>query len=459
MANKTPKTLRPVVLIIDDEISIRTGFKRTLELNGFNPLTADSASTAREVLHSQRVDAVLLDLDLPDVEQELDFLAWIRGKYPQLPIIIVTGDSRVTTAVAAIKLGAFDYVTKPVMADRLLLTLGNTLERKSLRDRADNFEELVKGQLMLGDSPPMRELRAKIEQVAVTEYPILLRGESGTGKELAARMIHARSRRNSKLFIPVNCGGLSKSLIESELFGHKRGSFSGAIEDRAGKFSAADGGTIFLDEIGDLPQDVQSILLRTLQQGEIQRIGEDIPAIVNTRVIAATNQPLEDWIEEGRFRKDLLCRLNTFEIYVPPIRDRKADILQLIEHYIEKSASANDMAPVRLDPEARELLVSHDWPENVREIEKVAARLVVSFQGMTVSKEEIQEVALIGQDLQNMAADYESSKNAFEIQYFSNLLNVAGHNVNEVSRKSGLDRAYVYRKLRKLGLWTKDHST
>lgn len=458
MTNKTPKTLRPCILIVDDEISIRTGFKRTLELNGFNPLTADCAATAREALQIQKVDAILLDLNLPDVESELDFLAWIRGKYPQLPIIVVTGDSRIPTAVSAIKMGAYDYVTKPVMADRLLLTLGNTLERKSLRDREGNFKALVKGQLMLGDSSPMQELRAKIEQVAITEYPVLLRGESGTGKELAARMIHALSKRNSKPFIPVNCGGLSKSLIESELFGHKRGSFSGATEDRAGKFAAADGGTIFLDEIGDLPHEIQSILLRTLQEGEVQRVGEDTPSRINTRVVAATNQPLEEWINEGKFRKDLLYRLNTFEIHVPPIRDRKTDIVPIIEHYIEKSASANDMIPVRLDPTAKELLLSYDWPGNVREIEAVASRLVVSFQGMIVSKEEIQEVALIGIDSLNIAADYEASKITFDTQYFSHLMDVTGHNVGEVAKRSGLDRAYVYRKLKKLGLWTKDHS-
>ena len=369
------------ILVVDDDRVGRESLAEAVAEMGYCALGASDAAAALRVVERQTVDLVLTDLRMPDVDG-LELLRRLRQRDSRIFVILITAFATVRTAVEAMKLGAFNYIVKPVDLDQLRAHVENALsahnlllENIALRQRLQRlggFPELV------GHSAAMRPVLDLINQVADTHSAILIRGESGTGKELVANAIHGRSRRSSGPFIKVNCAALSESLLESELFGHEEGAFTGAVRQRPGRFELADGGTLFLDEVADLASTTQAKLLRVLQNFEFERLGGTETLRVDVRVIAATNADLAERVREGKFRQDLYFRLNVVPVDLPPLRERPEDIPVLVHNFIQRFAERNRKDIVDITPEALQLLTCHDWPGNVRELENCIERMVVT---------------------------------------------------------------------------------
>src|SRR5438132_4422979 len=370
---------RPVILVVDDDPGVRESFRLILE-DHYDVLDVPDGPRALEVVRSAQVDLVLLDIRLPDMDG-IEVLERTKAIDEGIEVILVTAVKTVRTAVAAMKLGAFDYLTKPFEEDELLQLIRRALEKRSLeREVAFLRAELARTQEsdeMVGQHPAMQKLRRVIAQVARTTATVLVSGQSGTGKELIARAIHREGPRRDKPFVAVNPAAIVESLIESELFGHEKGAFTGAIAKKLGKFELAQGGTIFLDVIGSLRLDLQTKLLRVLQQREIERIGGTRPVAVDVRVIAATNVNLRQAVKDRAFREDLYYRLNVVPVHVPPLRERREDIPHLIEHFVRKIARECNRDVRGVSAGALEVLTRYDWPGNVRELENVIHRAVV----------------------------------------------------------------------------------
>ncbi len=369
------------VLVIDDEEIIREALEALLSAEGYRVTSAETAQAGLDALASRHVDAVLLDLMLPD-RNGIDVLGDIHRMDDELPVIMITAYGTIETAVAATKQGAFHYFTKPFKNDEVLLALRNAIERRrlvlenrELRDRlrsgAHRFDELI------GGSTRMTALFDLIARAAPSRATALIQGESGTGKELVAKAFHRRSARSDKPFITVNSGNLPPDLLESNLFGHVKGAFTGAVYPKKGLFEMADKGTIFFDEIGNIPIDTQAKLLRVIQEREFMRLGGVDTIKVDVRILAATNVSLKEMVGQGRFREDLYYRLNVITIELPPLRDRKDDIPILVQHFLEKYTEESHRGPIILTPSAMDRLMAYDWPGNVRELENVIERAVV----------------------------------------------------------------------------------
>nr|MDQ3389560.1 sigma-54 dependent transcriptional regulator [Gemmatimonadota bacterium] len=367
----------PTVLIVDDEPNIRRMLGSLLRAEGFRTREAGTARGALAEIHAEEPDVVLMDLYMPG-ETALDALPELRELAPDLPVVIMSGKATLSDAVRATKLGAFHFLEKPLTPESVLVTLRSALELRDARalNRALR-EELGAGEEMVGASRPMAEVRALIARVAATGARVLITGESGTGKELAAGDIHRLSNRASGPFIRVNCAAIPRDLVESELFGHERGAFTGATDRRRGRFELASGGTLFLDEIGDLSLEAQAKLLRALEAGEIERVGGTETIAVDVRVIAATNKDLRAQITAGRFREDLFFRLHVIPLHLPPLRDRREDIPPLVEHFLARQRARTGLFPPRLTEGAMEALARHPWPGNVRELANIVERLVI----------------------------------------------------------------------------------
>jgi two-component system, NtrC family, response regulator AtoC len=376
-------------LVVDDDTDVRTFLAGVLAKQGVTVATAGSGAEAMAVLGREEFDVVLLDLRLLDATG-LDVLRWARGAEVDTEFIVLTGHAEVETAVEAMRLGAYDFLAKPCRNSELLQVVGKAAEKKSLRRENVALKEVMRRDglpRLVGESAVVREVLAISERVAASDSPVLIQGESGTGKELVARTIHLQSRRAGRPFVSVNCGALPDTLLETELFGHKRGAFSGAVASRVGLFEAADGGTLFLDEIGEMSPAMQVRLLRALDSGEVRRVGEERAFHVDVRIVGATAKDLSREAAEGRFRWDLFYRVSTVIVPVPPLRARRDDIPLLVKHFA--AAAVRDGRTLAFSSDAMALLVAYDWPGNVRELRNVIERLQILHRGDEVQPEDL----------------------------------------------------------------------
>jgi len=453
------------ILIVDDEANIRRMLGALLKSEGFDIAEAANGNAALLALDQVRPDAILLDLMMPPGPDGIATLETIRERDPATPVIMMSGKAQLTDAVRAIKHGAFQFLEKPLTPEAVLVTMRSALELT--RTQAEN--RALKSQLsrpkadLVGNTPEMQRVRSAIAQVAPTEARVLVYGESGTGKELVANAIHHASRRANRPIVSVNCAAIPRDLVESEMFGHERGAFTGAVERRMGRFELADGGTLFLDEVGDLNLEAQAKLLRVLETGEIQRLGAERVLRVDVRVVAATNQRLDQAVGAGSFREDLYFRLNVFPIELPPLRQRLDDLPALVQHLADRLRG--HQAPT-FTTEAISLLSSYDWPGNVRELANVIERLSI-IGGAEVDAALVREVLprsaaraeagavaeaagvnladLQGRSLSNLLDDYERA-------LVREALGRASGNVAEAARALQTDRANLYRRMKRLGL-------
>ncbi len=375
------------ILVVDDERNILLTLSQALQLEGYRVELASDAKVALDVLGARPVDAVLMDVKMPDMDG-LTALSKMRELKKDLPVIMMSGHGTIDTAVKATQLGARDFLEKPISRDRMLLALKNALEHVKIVEELQTLRAEVGRFDMVGQGPAMQRIYALIQRAAPSEGRVLITGENGSGKELIARAVHQHSKRKSGPFVKLNCAAVPHELIESELFGHEKGSFTGAVAARRGKFELADGGTLFLDEVGDMPAQMQAKLLRVLQEGELERVGGSETLKVDVRVIAATNKDLEVEIEKGRFREDLYFRLNVVQLHSPPLRERKEDLAPLIDAFLEESCRKNGRKTLRLLPEAMARMVEYDYPGNVRELRNLVERLAILCEGPLVTGSE-----------------------------------------------------------------------
>ncbi|HEX6925975.1 MAG TPA: sigma-54 dependent transcriptional regulator [Longimicrobiaceae bacterium] len=450
------------LLLIEDDESARRFVVFVLERAGYSVEVSATGMEALRALERELFDVVLLDVNLPDVGG-LDVLAAGRSLQTDCQFIMVTGDDAADTAVEAMKLGAFDYITKPVGADVLLLTVEKAQRDTQLRREVTQLRRQVaesRKTRIIGKSAALRRVHDLIERVAPTAATVLITGETGTGKELVARAIHELSDRARGPFVAVNCSALPETLLESELFGYVKGAFTGAISNRRGLFEEAHGGTLFLDEIATISPAIQVKLLRVLQERHIQRLGSSQPVPVDFRLIAAGNIPLEEEVAAGRFREDLYYRLNIFPIHVPPLRERKEDIPLLASHFRLKFAAEHGLEPPEISPETMRRLLSHDWPGNVRELENFIERSVILHAGArTIPFEAPARGRLRGSvesELVAKAARNRWSLARLEREYILELLQVNHGHQMRTAEILGIDRRTLYRKLkqyREEGVW------
>ncbi len=366
------------ILVIDDERAIRNSLKEILEYEKHRVSLAANGTEGLELLKKETFDALLLDIKMEGIDG-MEVLEQVSKDYPDLPVVMISGHGTVDTAVKAIKMGAFDFIEKPLDLNRLLITLRNAMDKGKLVTETKTLRKKVaaKNRELIGESAPLKLIKAMIEKVAPTDARVLITGQNGTGKEVVARMIHSLSNRADAAFVEVNCAAIPSELIESELFGHMKGSFTGAVKDRAGKFEQADGGTIFLDEIGDMSLSAQAKVLRALQENKITRVGADKDIDVNVRVIAATNKNLEEEIKAGRFREDLYHRLSVILIQVPTLNERVEDIPLLADHFITQICEESGVAKSTIEPDALAELQKINWTGNIRELRNVIERLLI----------------------------------------------------------------------------------
>ena len=369
-----------LALIIDDEPDIRELLDITLTRMSINSHCAENLNAARELLKKNDYDICLTDMKLPD-GNGVEFVNEILGTYPNLPIAVITAHGNMDTAITALKYGAFDFLTKPVDLHVLRTLVNDALNLSRNEVSAD--------QALIGKSPVIYSLRTKIGKLSRSQAPIYISGESGSGKELVARLIHNMGARASYPFVPVNCGAIPHELMESEFFGHKKGSFTGAVSDKGGLFQAAEGGTLFLDEIADLPQNIQVKLLRAIQEKKVRAIGSQQEVPVNVRILSATHKNLAELVDKGIFRQDLFYRINVIELNVPPLRDRKDDIPLLAEHIMARLNADNELHPVSISAEAMKMLLAYDYPGNIRELENILERAITMCDGDTINPVDI----------------------------------------------------------------------
>ncbi len=444
------------VLIVDDERNIQLSLARALSLEGYATETAGTGQEALEKIASLPVDLVLLDVKLPDLDG-LAVLERARQTRPGLPVAVMSGHGSIETVRQAFVLGAFDYLEKPIEGrERLLAAVRNGL---ALRDLAAENAELKRttgpGE-MIGGSAAMQRLRELLRRAAAAEGRVLITGENGTGKELVARALHDGSRRRGGPFVKLNCAAVPAELIESELFGHERGAFTGAVAARRGKFELADGGTLLLDEVGDMPPAMQAKVLRVLQEGEFERVGGQTTLRTDARVVAATNKDLLAEVAAGRFREDLYYRLAVVIVPTPPLRDRKEDIPALADRFLAEACERNGRRPMTLGREAQAALQAHDWPGNVRELRNAVERLAILADGPVLGAEDV-AAALPGArrprtDRAREGAGFHELVEDAEREIILAALMAHADNVSDTARALGLERSHLYKKMRALGI-------
>ncbi len=447
------------ILIIDDEKNIRTQLSGLLADEGYRAFAAESAEQGLELLQEERPDLVLLDVCLPGMDG-LQMLAKIREDGADIPAIVMSGHATIETAVQATRLGAFDYLQKPLDPGRLLVTVRNALETASLRRRNRELSRAVAPTGLVGASAPMEELRASLDRAAQSEARVLITGENGTGKELVARALHEHSRRAAGPFVKVNCAAIPKDLIESELFGHEKGAFTGAAARKIGKIEAADGGSLLLDEVGDMALEAQAKLLRVLEEKEVERVGGNRPIRVDVRLIAATNKDLPRAIEAGEFREDLYYRLNVVPIEAPALRRRREDVPALVEHFRGLCAEEAGRPVPEFSPEAVAALQQWSWPGNVRELRNAVERLLIMTEGDRIEADDVQRMLSGARrpPAGTPAEDDDAGLPLREIlerterRAIERALEAAGGTISEAARALDMDRANLHRKMRRLGI-------
>jgi two-component system nitrogen regulation response regulator NtrX len=441
------------ILIVDDERGIRESLSAVLRDEGFAAEAVASGEECLQALAGRAFACVLLDVWLPGISG-LETLRQMREMNSDAAVVIISGHGNVETAVRATKLGAFDFIEKPLSIEKTVLTVRNALRQRQLeRTNAEMSAELSAEYAMIGASVAMRALRKQIAVVAPTDGRVLISGESGAGKELVARAIHAQSRRAAAPFIEVNSAAIPEELIESELFGHVKGSFTGATSAKKGKFELADGATLFLDEVSDMSANVQAKVLRVLEEQRFEPVGSNTPISVDVRVIAATNKRLDEEIEKGTFRADLFFRLNVIPFEVPPLRERVEDVPLLIEHFNQRFANAYGRKPKEFDAEAIELMQRYSWPGNVRELRNTIERVVILHQKHRVSVEDLPAFG----DAEPPASSYrfpsfKEASDAYHREFIQRKLDESEGNVSRAAELMGIDRSHLYRRMKALGI-------
>ncbi len=454
----------PTVLVVDDEVSIRRTLREILEYEDFGVEEAENGEQALEMIRANTYDLVLLDVKMPEIDG-MEVLEEVASSAADLPVVMISGHGTIETAVEATKLGAYDFIEKPPDLNRLLVTVRNAMDHGRLevknRRMRQTLSEQSTGDLppIIGQSDAIQEIKETIDRVAPTEARVLISGENGTGKELVAKWVHHQSARADEPLVEVNCAAIPSELIESELFGHEEGAFTGATQQRIGKFEQAHEGTLFLDEIGDMSLSAQAKVLRVLQEEEIERVGGERSIDVDVRVIAATNKDLMEEIEEGAFREDLYHRIGVILIDIPPLRHRREDIPLLTEHGAERLARRNGLSPKTFTDEALQRLQGHEWRGNVRELYNVIERLLILVDGDEIEAADVEQfvhpnTASEGpvQELIGAYDDFTEARDQFEKQFIEHKLDVHDWNVSQTAETIGIQRSHLYNKLNKYGI-------
>jgi len=447
---------KPQILIVDDERNIRRSVEMILKGAGYDVSEAASSSEATSKLSEQHFDLILLDIVMPGSELDgLQFLPTLKQLSHRPTAIIISGNATIQNAVTATREGAYDFIEKPISKDKLLLVVKNALAQRQLTEENARLRREMTGQFaMIGASPALQKIKEQISRVAPTNTRVLILGESGTGKELVARAIHEASERKPQAFIKVNCAAIPEDLIESELFGHEKGAFTGASATRDGKFLQADGGTLFLDEIGDMSFRVQAKVLRALQEGEFERVGGTQTLRVNVRVIAATNKNLAEEVRRGRFREDLWFRLNVVPIYMPTLRERKDDIPPLVQHFCELYCRENGFRQKQIAPEAMMRLQNHDWPGNIRELRNAIERFVIMTATDAITAADLPLNLQVSQPL--LKSSFQPGQTLREVRdqverdYILACLESTGGNITQAAQILGIERSNLHKKMRAL---------
>ncbi|HCV41920.1 MAG TPA: Fis family transcriptional regulator [Bacteroidetes bacterium] len=444
------------VLVVDDEKSIRDSIKMILEYEKYEVQFANDGLIALAKVAGAVFDVVLLDIKMAGMDG-LRVLKTIKEKTPELPVIMISGHGTIETAVEATKLGAFDFLQKPLDRERLLITVRNATQAKHLMSEVKEMKRQVEGKdAILGQSPKIKEILAIIERVAPTEARVLIVGENGSGKELVARAVHRQSRRQGKQLVEVNCAAIPNELIESELFGHEKGAFTGATNQRIGKFELADGGTLFLDEIGDMSLNAQAKVLRAIEEGKIERVGGNKQIGVDVRLIAATNKNLVEMIKLGTFREDLYHRLNVIPIVVPPLRERRDDIALLANAFADDICHRYGMAQKKFSDEALRKLQTMDWSGNVRELRNIVERLIIMTPSATIEVDQVEpgsgRVKGEAGGLLELGGTFQDFKDRAEAAFIKKLLDEHGWNISRTAQALDIQRSHLYNKMKKFGL-------
>ncbi|MGC8684942.1 MAG: sigma-54-dependent transcriptional regulator [bacterium] len=444
---------KPCIMIVDDEEIVRTSLSSWLLEDGYDVISLESGRKALEALKTSNCDLMLVDLKMPEMDG-LELMREVKKIMPELPIIIMTAYATVDTAVRAIKEGAYDYLMKPFDPEEMSITIKKIIKQKMLEQENIYLKKELAKQFqfhqLYSKNKKMQEIFELIKTVAKTDVTVLIHGETGTGKELIARAIHAESLRKDKPFIPVSCASLTETLLESELFGHEKGAFTGASTMRKGMFEMADKGTIFLDEIGDISPKLQMDLLRVLETKEIVRIGSSLPISVDVRIIAATNKDLRKGIENGSFREDLYYRLNVITIEIPPLRERPEDIPLLVEHIIERVNIETGKSVKKISEDAMALLMQYKWPGNIRELKNVIERSVVLAKDNIITVNEIGPC--VGRAIREADAPKDLTLESIEKHHIAKVLKDNNWNITTSAQILGIDRTTLYNKIKKYNL-------
>jgi DNA-binding NtrC family response regulator len=443
------------LLIVDDEANTLASLSRAFRLAGHEATVCDNASKALELAKSQNFDLIFSDVVMPG-KDGLAFLEDLKAADVDVPVVMMSGQAHIEMAVRATKLGALDFLEKPISSEKLLLTVENALKLKRLEAENRQLRQRLGKHEIVWNSAVMQKIMAQVERVAASESRVCILGETGTGKELVARTLHDRSPRAAGPFVALNCAAVPAELIESELFGHEKGSFTGAAGRHAGKFEQADGGTIFLDEIGDMPLPMQAKLLRVLEEGEVERIGGDKPIAVNVRVLVATHRDLEALAREGKFRQDLFHRVYVFPLLLPPLRGRAEDIPALVAHFADQVCGQNNWKPVVFAPEAIAELQTYSWPGNVRELRNVVERLILLSSDGPVTVETVRSALPQGLSASPVSGG-SSGPLAERVQHFERdtilaELKHSNYHVTNAAKALGLERRHLYKKAEQLGI-------
>jgi len=443
------------ILVVDDEPAIQTTLRGVLEDEGYRVTTVGSGEDALRFVTEEHPDVVFLDIWMPK-KDGLDTLAELKRARPEAPVIMISGHGTIETAVKATRLGAYDFIEKPLSLEKTLLAVTRALEHTRLaRENAHLRARLDVRTEIIGESEVVRAMREQIATAAPTSGRVLVHGENGSGKELVARAIHALSARREQPFIEVNCAAIPEELIESELFGHEKGAFTGAVARRRGKFETADGGTLFLDEIGDMSLKTQAKVLRALEEQVVERVGGREPVKVDVRVIAASNRELPALIAQGQFREDLFYRLAVIPIEVPPLRERRDDIPLLVDHFVALFCAENGKRLKTVSGEALAYFVAYDWPGNIRELRNMVERLVIMTSGDVIGPDDLpsplrpKDAAALGADGQRSLKE---ARDGFERAYILAELRAHDWNMTRTAERLGIERSHLYRKIKTYGI-------
>ncbi|MGH9948762.1 MAG: sigma-54-dependent transcriptional regulator [Pyrinomonadaceae bacterium] len=443
------------ILIIDDEPGIRESLRGVFEDEGFAVETAATGEACLKLAKEKNFACILLDIWLGKGIDGLETLKRLRDANEEAPVVMISGHGNIETAVKSTKLGAFDFIEKPLSLEHTVITVKNAIRQRDLERTNDQLQQdLSEEYVMVGESIAMRALRKQIAIVAPSDGRVLISGESGTGKELVARAIHSQSKRKALPFVEINSAAIPEELVESELFGHSKGAFSGATTAKKGKFEIADGATLFLDEIGDMSPRVQAKVLRVLEEQRFEPVGSNKPVKVDVRVISATNKPIGDLIENGNFRHDLFYRLNVIPFQVPPLRERTEDVPLLLDHFNRRFSADNGKRPKTFTNDAVERLQDHFWPGNVRELKNTIERVIIMNSKVKIGADDLPELGIAGEQPASSFRfpSFKEATDAYQREFILHKLTEFDGNVTKAAEDMGVDRSHLYRRMRNLGI-------